>query len=177
MKEQDIDRNRKLGMIANFVTILRIVFSILMLCFPTLSSGFYFCYLLAGISDMVDGTIARFFGTESEFGEKLDTIADIIFVAVALYKLLPVIVLNTGIWIWTGIVAAIKVINLIYGFVTQRRFVTIHSWANKLTGLALFVLPFSLSIIDIKYSSILICLLATFAAIQEGRFIRTKEIE
>lgn len=60
-------------MIANFVTILRIVFSLIMLFFSVLSPGFYFCYLLAGITDMVDGTIARKPGTESEFGQKLDT--------------------------------------------------------------------------------------------------------
>ena len=65
-------------MIANFVTCLRIVFSLIMLYFPVFSPGFYACYMLAGITDMVDGTVARMLGIESEFGEKLDTIADFI---------------------------------------------------------------------------------------------------
>ena len=126
---------------------------------------------------MVDGTVARKLGVESEFGEKLDTIADIIFVLSALYKLFPVIEIGIGIWIWIGVIVVIKVINIIFGFVTQKRFVAVHSWANKITGLVLFVLPFSLNIIDIKYFAIVVCLLATFAAIQEGHIIRTKLYE
>jgi len=42
----------------------------------------------------------------------------------------------------------------------------------------LFMLPLTLSIVSLKYSGIPICSVATFAAIQEGHFIRTgKNIE
>ena len=164
-------------MIANIVRFLRIVFSLIMLYFAAFSPGFYACYLLAGITDMVDGSVARRFGTESEFGEKLDTVADIIFVAASLYKLLPAIALATGIWIWTGIIAVVKVINIISGFLVQKRFVSVHSPANKITGIALFLLPLTLPFVDIKYTAVLVCMLATFAAVQEGHFIRTKDID
>ena len=46
-------------MIANFITDSRIIFSLAMLSFPVFSAGFYFCYVLAGFTDMIDGTIAR----------------------------------------------------------------------------------------------------------------------
>ena len=164
-------------MTANFVTILRIVFSVIMLCFSVFSPGFYSCYLLAGITDMVDGSVARRFGTESEFGEKLDTIADFVFVLAALYKLLPSMAVSAGIWIWTGIIALIKVINIICGFLVLKRFVSVHSPANKFTGIVLFLLPLTLPFIDIKYSAVLVCSLATFAAVQEGHFIRTEDIK
>ena len=164
------------SIIANLLTSCRIILSLIMLLFPVFSLGFYFCYLLAGITDMLDGMIARNLGVESEFGEKLDTIADFIFVISALYKLLPVTEIRMGIWIWIGVIAVIKVINIISGFVTQKRFVAVHSWTNKITGLVLFVLPFSFSVIDIKYSSVVVCLLATFAAVQEGHFIRCKDL-
>ena len=87
--------------------------------------------------------------------------------------MLPVTDNSVGIWIWIGVIAVIKVINIISGFVMQKRFVAVHSWTNKITGLVLFVLPFSFSVIDIKYSAIVVCVLATFAAIQEGHFIRS----
>ena len=109
------------SMIANFFTISRIILSLMMLIFQVFSPGFYVCYLLSGITDMVDGTVARKLGTVSEFGAKLDTIADFIFVLAALYKLLPATALNRGIWIWIGIIAVIKVINIISGFVVQKR--------------------------------------------------------
>lgn len=162
------------GIIANLFTGSRIVFSLIMLFFPTFSFWFYFCYVMGGVTDMVDGTIARKLGTESEFGEKLDTVADFLFVASALYKLLPEVRIDAVIWIWIGVIALIKIINIISGFVTQKRFVTIHSWANKITGFVLFLFPFSFHTIDIRYSSAAICLLATFAAIWEGHLLISK---
>ena len=122
---------------------------------------------------MLDGMIARNLGVESEFGEKLDTIADFIFVISALYKLLPVTEIRMGIWIWIGVIAVIKVINIISGLLLQKKFVTVHSLANRIAGVVLFLLPLTLSFVDIKYSAVFVCLLATFAAVQEGHFIRS----
>ena len=64
--------------------------------------------------------------------------------------------------------------KIISGFVVQKRFVTVHSLANKITGAVLFVLPLTLSLIDLSYSAIFVCLAATFAAIQEGHIIRSQ---
>ena len=72
-------------MVANVITSCRILFSVIILLVPVFSPVFYGCYLAAGFTDMIDGTIARKLGTESKFGSKLDTIADIVFIAVAAY--------------------------------------------------------------------------------------------
>ena len=53
-----------------------------MLFFTVFSPLFFVFYLLAGFSDMIDGTIARKTNTASEFGAKLDTVADLIFYTV-----------------------------------------------------------------------------------------------
>ena len=63
-------------MLANFITGSRIIFSLAMLTFPVFSAGFYFFYMLAGFTDMIDGTIARKLGKESKFRRNFDTIAD-----------------------------------------------------------------------------------------------------
>lgn len=160
-------------MSANAITGCRIILSLAMIFFPVFSSGFYVCYLAAGFTDMVDGTIARKLGTDSKLGAKLDTAADIVFAAVSLFRVLPAIQISTGIWIWTGLIGMIKIFNVVYGFLKQKQFAAVHSIGNKLTGIALFVFPFSLSVIDIKYSSVFVCMLATFAAIQESCFIRS----
>ena len=47
--------------------------------------------IITGLSDMIDGTIARRTNTVSGFGERFDTVADFVFVVVCLIKLLPVI--------------------------------------------------------------------------------------
>ena len=83
---------------ANIVTSCRIICSILLLFSPAFSAWFYSMYLLCGLTDMVDGTIARKTNTDS---------------------------------------------NL------------------------------TLSFIELNYSALVVCSVATIAAVQEGHFIRT----
>lgn len=126
---------------------------------------------------MIDGSIARKLGTDGEFGEKLDTMADIVFVAAAAYKILPVMEMSNIIWIWIGVIALIKIINIISGFVVAKQFVSIHTVANKITGLLMFVLPLTMKVVELRYSALVVCVVATLAAIQEGHFIRTGKVE
>lgn len=162
---------------ANFVTSLRIVFSIALLFCHAFSPAFYVLYLSAGFTDMIDGTIARKTHTESDFGSKLDTVADFVFMAASLVKLIPVLDVPTWIYIWVGVIAIIKIINIVSGFALQKSFVAVHTIMNKITGLLLFLLPLTVSIIDLKYSGAFVCAASTFSAIQEGHYIRTKRTE
>lgn len=123
---------------------------------------------------MIDGWVARKTNTASEFGAKLDTMADIVFVIVCLFKLLPVMDIPVWLYVWIGVIAFIKVINIVSGYVVRKQFVSVHSVMNKVTGILLFVFPLTLSIVDLKYSAIVVCAVATFAAIQEGHCIRKK---
>ena len=77
-------------MMANVITGLRILVSAVLLFCPVFSPIFYVLYLIAGLSDMVDGIIARKTDSVSEFGSRLDGVADFVFVAVCLIKILPV---------------------------------------------------------------------------------------
>lgn len=158
---------------ANMITSSRIVLSIFIIFSTPFSLVFYFLYLLCGFTDMVDGYIARKRGTESDFGSKLDSIADMVFVAVCLFKMLPVITLGFWVWLWIVIVAFIKVVNIICGYFYHRQFIMLHTIANKITGVLLFTFPLFREFIDLKYVAIPLCALATFAAIQEGHYIRT----
>ncbi len=158
---------------ANIITVVRVICSIGMLFVPVFSPAFYALYITAGISDMIDGTIARKTGTVSDLGSKLDTAADLVLVAVCLIKIIPVLDIPLWLIIWIAVIALIKVINIISGYAMRKQFVAVHSVMNKLTGIVLFLLPLTISIIDLKYSAVFVCALATLAAIQEGHLIRT----
>lgn len=158
---------------ANIITSSRIIISIVLLFCPALSPMFYALYIAAGFSDMIDGPVARKTGTISEFGSKLDTAADFVFVVVCLIKLLPAIHVPAWLVIWIVVIAVIKAINLISGYVMRKEIVVLHTAMNKVTGLLLFLLPLTLSFVDVKYSGAVVCAAAAFAAIQEGHFIRT----
>ena len=122
---------------ANIITGIRILCSIALLFFHAFSPQFYVLYIVAGVSDMIDGTVARKTGTASEFGSRLDTIADVVFVAVCLIKLIPVLNIPSWLFIWIIIVALIKMINVISGYVMCKKFVAVHTVMNKVTGIFL----------------------------------------
>ena len=164
---------RKRNKMANIITTVRIICSIALIFCPALSPVFYAFYVTAGLTDMIDGAVARKTNTVSEFGTKLDTAADFVFIAVCLIKLIPILDLELWVYIWIAVIALIKVINVVSGLVIRKKFVTVHTVMNKVTGALLFITPLTLSVIDFKYSVIVVCAVATFAAIQEGHLIRT----
>ena len=151
--------------------------SICLLPCPVFSIAFYMLYLLCGITDMVDGTIARKTRTVSELGARLDTVADIIFVAVCSVKILPLIQLPTWLWVWVAVIATIKTGNVVWGLICNKKLVSLHTSLNKVTGFLLFLFPLTLSLIEPIYSSVIVCSLATVSAINEVYYTRMcKEI-
>ena len=75
--------------VANIITGGRIVFSLPLLFLPLPSVWFYALYLFCGFTDMIDGTIARMTDSASDFGARLDTVADFMFVSVCAARILP----------------------------------------------------------------------------------------
>ena len=91
--------------IANIITSCRILGSI-GLCFcPVFSACFCGLYLFCGLTDMVDGTIARKTDAVSECGARLDTVADFLFVIASFGKILPVIRIPVWICVWAAVIA------------------------------------------------------------------------
>ena len=122
---------------------------------------------------MIDGAVARKTGTVSKLGSRLDTIADIVFTAVCLIKLLPILNIPIWLYIWIAVIAFIKAANIAAGYIRQKEFISVHSAMNKVTGGLLFVFPLTLTWIDLRYSAAVVCAVATTAAVYEGYLIYT----
>ena len=156
---------------ANIITGVRMIFAVALLFCPAFSPAFYVLYVAAGTSDMIDGAVARKTGAASEAGARLDTLADFIFVAVCLAKLLPVLRVPAWLAVWIVAIAVIKAAGLAVGYVVRKEIVVLHTVMNKVTGILLFILPLTFAFIDIRYSGAAVCAVATFAALQEGHRI------
>lgn len=146
---------------ANIITASRILFGLALLFFPALSTAFYVLYILAGVSDMLDGFVARRIGCVTQFGSNLDTIADFVLVCVCLIKFVPILSLPSWIIIWIALIALVKVISFLMCFVS------VHSVLNKVTGLLMYLLPFALGLGLSTYVVPAICAVATIAAANE----------
>lgn len=158
---------------ANALTICRIALSIALLIPAAFSPAFFALYVLAGVTDMFDGYVARKMGTESELGARLDSIADVVLVVVCLVKILPAIAVPAWLWIWVAAIVFVKVANVVSGLVVEKRLVMPHTMANKVAGFVVFLVPFSIPLFGISVPAIIACAIATFAAVQEGHLIRT----
>ena len=154
---------------ANIITSLRIVFSGAMLFCSPFSVSFYILYVICGISDMVDGPIARRTNSTTEFGARLDTIADTIFAVAIIIKVTPI--LNHSLWIWISIIASIKLINIVLGYIRYQKFISLHTLLNKVTGAMLYITPITLLFLDQTYLLYTICPLALLSALHEGYLI------
>ena len=109
---------------ANTITLFRMAAGIVLLFCPAFSPAFYALYIAAGLSDMLDGFVARKTNTASRFGARLDTIADLVLVLVCLIKLLPILRIPAWLYAWIGIIALIKNVNIISdlsGYLSARK--------------------------------------------------------
>ena len=162
---------------ANALTICRIALSLALLIPAAFSPAFFALYALAGVTDMFDGYVARRTGTESGLGARLDSIADLVLVVVCLVKILPAIAVPMWLWIWVAAIVLVKMANAVSGLVVEKRLVMPHTTANKVAGLVVFLVPFAMPFVGITIPAIIACAVATFAAVQEGHFIRTGRAE
>lgn len=159
----------------NVISILRIAGSIGLLFCGVTEWPFWVLYELCGISDMIDGWLARKLHAETKAGAVLDSVSDIIFVVCCAARLIPVMEIPVWLWIWAGVIVFIKIVNQVSALVVCKRFCFPHTWANKLTGILLFLAAPTVlwSVIPIA----IVAATATFAAAQEGHFIRTGRVE
>ena len=117
----------------------------------------------ASISDIADGWLARRLKCVTKKGALLDSLADICFVACCAWKFLPILELPQWLWLWAGVIVAIKVVNQISALVMYGRFQFPHTTANKATGFLLFIaVPMTFfTVIPIA----IVASVATFAAL------------
>ena len=116
---------------------------------------------------MIDGTVARKTKCASEFGAKLDTVSDFVFMIVALIRFVPHLNIPTWLWIWIGVITIIKLGNVVCGFIRAKKLISPHTVLNKVVGLLLFLLPVIISFIELMYTLPFVCTVATVAAIHE----------
>ena len=125
--------------VADLITGLRIIAAIAILFTIPFSVPFFVLYAVGGLTDMIDGTVARRCGSAGDFGARLDSIADLLFCAAALlqlWKIFPAFV-----WWAAGTIAAIKMTAALIGFARFRKLCLPHTLLNKITGAAVFLLP------------------------------------
>lgn len=160
--------------LANSLTLSRIAASAVLVFTDPFSALFCITYIFAGITDMIDGTVARKTGSADLIGERLDSIADLCFTAVCIFKILPLLSLPLWILVWAGAIVLIRLVNFIGLRMYCGSSIIIHTAENKISGFLLFVMPLTIGFLDICISSAAVCAVSSFAALRELYLIRNK---
>lgn len=116
---------------------------------------FVVLYLFCGLTDVLDGFLARRLHAESKSGARLDSAADAVFyaslVAILAAESLSVVVA----WLPAIIaIAAVRVATLAVSRVRFGRAGSVHTWGNKLAGFCVYLLPLCMPGAIIPLSSV-----------------------
>lgn len=155
--------------IANCITSLRIIGTLCLLFTETFSVTFYVIYTLCGITDLLDGLAARLTKSTSEFGAKLDSVADLFFYAVMIIQAFPSLWDMLPKWVWLIALAAVlvRVVSYLIAAIKHKKFAAMHTYLNKLTGLVVFTVPYFVLWGGLTPVSVAACVIALLAAVEE----------
>ena len=153
--------------IPNILSASRIALCLPLLLVDAMTMPFWVLYVIAGMTDMLDGFLARRWGVESNFGARLDSLADFVFVLAVGYKLFPYLKLPAMLWMMIGFVALVKTDNAISSYVVKHKIEFLHTKANQLTGFLLFIGMMTVGQSYFIPVAWVIACIALFAAIQE----------
>ena len=154
---------------ADTITAVRMAASCFLLFLPLGSVRFLAAYTLAGLTDALDGWLARKTGTASPFGARLDSIADLLLYGILMLRLFPVLwkIFPGTIWYAVAAIVLVRLAAYAVAFHKYHRFAALHTRLNKLTGATVFLLPYVLAVsAGIAYGWA-VCLLALAAAVEE----------
>lgn len=154
---------------ADTITATRMAATVFLLFLPLNSISFFAAYTLTGLTDVLDGWIARKTGKTSQFGARLDSAADLMFYAVLLLRLFPPVwqTLPVSIWYMVTVILMVRLTSYAVAAIRYHCFAALHTWLNKLTGGAVFLLPYALMTPASEVYSWAVCVLALTAAVEE----------
>ncbi len=151
----------------NLITVLRLLCALTLFFTIPFTGLFWLFYLLGGFSDIIDGWLARKLKATSRIGALLDSLADLLFLLVLAYLLVPYFTWPTWLLLWLGVIVVLRIGAVLLALVKYRRPAFLHTYANKLTGLALFAFPLLIFLLGFTATAIILCLLASYAALEE----------
>jgi phosphatidylglycerophosphate synthase len=125
--------------VPNMLSVLRMALSLCLLLFLNDRAAYLAIFLLCGLTDVLDGVIARRANARSMLGARLDTAGDFLLF----------IILLASVIIWEGEavlpyapyaagIVLIRIASLAVSAVRFKKTAGVHTWANKAAGLLIF---------------------------------------
>ncbi|MEA5134541.1 MAG: CDP-alcohol phosphatidyltransferase family protein [Candidatus Fimivivens sp.] len=153
--------------LANIITITRLICAAALIGLVPFSPLFWALYVYCGVSDFLDGLIARSMMQQSELGAKLDSVADVTFFFAVLFSVVSSSTIPSWVLICAIVIMLIRVLAYMIGYKKYRTFSALHTFANKITGGFLFGAPILYYVFGVSTTAIILCILSTFSSCEE----------
>lgn len=161
--------------LANGITVVRMICAGVIFMVSPLSMAFWSAYIGGGLSDVLDGLVARKFQLQSDLGAKLDSIADLMFILAIIFSAMKHFSMPLGVIISACVITSWRFINLAIGYWRFRTFASIHTLLNKGVGGMLYGFPLFYMILGLTVSCILISVFAGLATLEETLLLISSE--
>ncbi len=169
LAEAEVKAMKLVKYIPNVLTTLRLLSAVCLFFVEPLSDAFFIIYTFAGVSDVLDGLIARSAGCTSSLGARLDSMADLCFYAVMLWRILPIVWPIVDMWKWhfVGVIIFVRIISYSIVALKYKRFSAMHTYLNKVTGLVVFLIPYTIRQSFFSVFCVVVCVTAAAATFEE----------
>ena len=143
--------------------------------------GLFFAILIAiiGLTDVLDGFLARRFKCTSRTGAMLDSIADMVFfmvIMIVLWVFYQSLIKEW--WVMLTVAAGIRLGSTCINLIRFRKFVFIHTYANKLAGFLIYIDLLLLPLYPKIDINCIVLIIAIVAAVEEFLIITmSKDID
>ena len=133
-------KNNIIATLPNILSISRIILSPILFLSKNNRYVLFFILIIIGLTDVLDGYLARKYKKQTIIGSWLDSISDLIFyILLVIYTLLNEYEIINAIKYYVIIVIVLKLLTIIIGFIKYKKFGFLHTLGNKITGIILFV--------------------------------------
>ena len=154
--------------LSNALTISRMLLSVSLFALTGQRVAFLWVYVACGITDWLDGLLARRLHAQSRLGATLDSVADNVWfagAAVALLRWLPA----PPPWAWAtlALVMAVRIAGIAVSWARYGRPLFLHTVANKAAGLLFFLCPLEVAILGTVYGPLVLIAVALIASAEE----------
>lgn len=174
----NIKENKFVKQIPNLLTISRIIIAVVIMFIEPYSVAFYVIYAFCGVSDSIDGTLARALKTSGRLGETLDTIGDALLTYTTTHMVAMYARTVDHLSCWQGMVIAIclvfasRVFGALVTLIRFKKFALLHTIGNKVGMFIFYLYPFMYKALrDVGgagYGLYAICALCVLAGIEEA---------
>lgn len=161
-------RSRRVFTIPNALSVSRIFAAVALMFAVPLTMAFWILYAWCGLSDIVDGPIARRQGSASNFGATLDAVGDVTLVIALIVAFFPAIIAmgkQGAIALLLALCCRVTVLTML---ARERGPEGLHSNPARALGIFLFVCPIAVAIWGFAPVFLIACTVTVVVSACEG---------